>query len=200
LLKTKKVEVPDYVLEHEDRPTKVKIFRQQNPVDPMSKPSPVTLELSHGRYDLGDKDANTGRNESWEAVEQEIREEHQVIAMKKVYLLDHSGLRIKTSPFNNAWDSGMVGYAYVTEESLPDYSDTQHDRPDRDKIQTWIDDRIKQYDQYLSGEVYRYEVIEDGESVDTCGGFYGDPRKNEILWDYVGYPREKFEVTGGELS
>lgn len=200
MLKTKKINVADYVLEHQDRPTKVKLFRQQNPINPMTEPSSVTLELSHGRYDLGDKDTKTDRNESWAEIRQEIKDRHDIVAITKVYLLDHSGLRISTNPFRNGWDSGMVGFGYVTEEDLPDYSDTEYDRPDAEKIQTWIEDRVKRYDQYLQGDVWRYELIEDGESVDTCSGFYGDPRKNQNLWDYVGYPREEFEVTGGELG
>jgi len=191
-IKTKKVEVPDHELEHENKT--VKLYRQQHPLDPLELPSPVILELSHGRYDLGNRDANTDDHDGWAGVEEEIRDDHDVIAIKKVYLLDHGGLRISTTPFRSKWDSGKVGFAYVTEESLPDYSDSEHDRPDQDKIRNWIDDRVKQYDQYLRGEVYRYEIEKDGEEIDRCGGFYGDPMENEVLWEHVGDPRDKFET------
>lgn len=33
-----------------------------------------------------------------------------------VYLMDHSGLSISTSDFNDRWDSGLVGWIYVERE------------------------------------------------------------------------------------
>ena len=51
------------------------------------------------------------------------------------------------------------------------------------------------YDQYLRGEVYRYVLVDDGEQIDSCGGFYG--RDTDSMWDYVGHGgRESFEQQG----
>jgi len=33
---------------------------------------------------------------------------------------------------------------------------------------------VKEYDCYLTGEVWYYDIEKDGEHVDSCGGFIGD--------------------------
>ncbi len=41
---------------------------------------------------------------------------------------------------------------------------------------------VEVYDQYLRGDVWGFEVIEDGEVKDSCWGFFGfDPLTNGIL-------------------
>jgi hypothetical protein len=201
--KTKTVTVPDYVLEHEEKDKTVKITRMEYPESPlMLEPNrPTTLALEHGRYELGDEDPETEKHGSWADVESSLREKHDIVAMTRVFLYEHTGITISTTPFQSPWDSGCVGIAYVAEEDVPDYEDSKYDRPDDDTIAEWIEDRVTQYDQYLRNEVYGYVVEdEDGAELNRCSGFYGDPLENENLWDYVGDPRDEYEVVGGELS
>jgi len=198
MIVTQRTEVPDIELLHTDDDVEVHIYREQSPLDPLADypDHPVTLELSHGRYDLGDRDAPTDRCGSWSEIAHDIKGRHVVVAMSRLYLLDHSGLRISTSPFRSQWDSGCVGFAYVTEEDMPDYSDRDMDRPEPEEVVGWIEDRVEEYDYYLRGEVYRYVLFEDGEQVDSCSGFYGVGRdgENENMWDYIGYDHDDFKV------
>jgi hypothetical protein len=181
MLQTKKIEVPDLVLNHEEKDVTVKLYREQDPEDPLCWPSLVTLDLDHSRYDLGDRNIE--------------KEGKTVMKAMPVYLYDHSGITISTEPFQSRWDSSKIGTAYVFEEDVEDRGVKEEHRT-KERAKQWIEDRVEQYDNYLRGEIYRFELYEDGERTDSCGGFHdcGYMGRNEILWDHIGYEREDFEV------
>lgn len=101
-----------------------------------------------------------------------------------IYMYDHSGITISTGPFSCPWDSGQVGFIYVTKETC----DKQGENFDNaEKI---IKGEIETLDAYLTGNVYGYtiweteEEVEDeiyngtndfnsAEVVDSCYGYYG---------------------------
>jgi hypothetical protein len=97
------------------------------------------------------------------------------IVIRCLFLYDHSGITMSTSPFNCPWDSGMVGFAFMDEERMKKNFMVEEVTDDiRARTRKLIDGEVKQYDQYLTGDVWGY-VIEDreGEQVDSCWGFYG---------------------------
>jgi len=196
MIVTQRTEVPDATLKHKSRDITVEVYRSQHPIDPLTHGGPVTLACSHGRYDLGDEDAPTDQFDSWNEIEQHYRDKYDIVAMTRLYLYDHSGITISSTPFNSRFDSGIVGIGFIREQDMPDYSDSEMDRPSDSEVQSWIEDRVEEYDHYLQGNVYWYELIEDGESVDTCSGFYDvlPNCRNERMWDYIGYDRQDFEL------
>ena len=94
-----------------------------------------------------------------------------------VYMYDHSGITISTSPFSCNWDSGQLGIIYVTREKLDD-PDFYHFKPKKRikvaKVKEYLEQEIKTYDQYLTGQVYGFVIKKDGETIDSCWGFYED--------------------------
>lgn len=115
-----------------------------------------------------------------------------------LYLYDHSGLSMSTGAFSCPWDSGQVGYIYVSVEdvlknwsvsSLDEPVHYPHDdstKPARERALDLLRIEVEVYDQYLRGDIWGFsieEMNEDGEWVttDSCGGFFGDdPFKNGI--------------------
>jgi hypothetical protein len=93
-----------------------------------------------------------------------------------LYLYDHSGITISTTPFSCSWDSGQVGYIYTTLERAQEMGFNQWKRltkKRRDQLAAYLQDEVKTYDQYIRGEVYRYTIEdEDGNYIDSCGGYY----------------------------
>ena len=118
MIRTKKVEVPDDEYRHKEKPLKLEIYLEQHPIDPRGHGNNGIMACSHGRYDLGEEDLDTDRFSSWQEIETHIRESNNVIALLPLYLYDHSGLSMSTSPFRSRWDSGKVGFIYATEESM----------------------------------------------------------------------------------
>jgi len=163
----------------------VKIMRDRVPVNPLRENDIVKLALKHSRHDLGHDLDLTDHANSLEELRSMIKDRHDVAFIAKVYLYDHSGLRIKIGPFNGLargharFDSGPVGYAFITEEAArDDWSD--------ERLRDVAEDMVGVYDQYLRGDVCRYKEVtnDDGDEglVDSCGGFYDI----ENLKDYAG--------------
>ena len=111
-----------------------------------------------------------------------------------LYLFDHSGITMKTTPFSCPWDSGWVGLIYITKARVRKEYNWKVITKDRaEKILDYLRAEVETYDQYLTGEVYGYKVLNpDGEDVHSCWGFYGDDHeasgllesaKNEIDYD-----------------
>lgn len=88
-----------------------------------------------------------------------------------VFAYVHSGVTIRAgSGFSCQWDSGQSGYVYVDRED----PEVKYYRDDEHVLEAlrWL---VKVTDDYLTGSVYGYRVIDpDGEEIDSRWGFYGD--------------------------
>jgi hypothetical protein len=157
-----------------------------------------TMVCFHSRYDLGDKHSYDDPDDFWtdvSGVDSEIAEESDVkcltdIAMKRIevlplYLYDHSGITMSTSPFSCGWDSGQVGYIYVTHDKIKEeYGELTIENIG--KATKRMQQEVKTYDQYLTGEVFgvvRDTFDNDKNFVegDSCWGYYGKDNAEECL-------------------
>lgn len=98
----------------------------------------------------------------------------QYIALP-LYLYDHSGITMKTTPFGCRWDSGKVGYIYVSKEAVrKEYSVKRISAKLRERVLNVLESEIETFDQYITGDVYGFSIEDDeGNIVDSCTGFYG---------------------------
>lgn len=126
----------------------------------------TTMWCWHGRYTLGDE-ADRPSEPMTDAQIRALmrRRKDPVVAIKPVYMCDHSGLTISTTPFSCIWDSGQIGWVFITRSQSAEWGG------DLDKA---IEAEVSSYDHYLRGDCYGYEVIESGEVVDSCWGYLGD--------------------------
>lgn len=109
----------------------------------------------------------------------------QNLCILPVYMYDHSGITLSTGPFSCPWDSGRVGFIYVTKETCKQQGVTFNN------AESILKNEIKELDAYLTGDVYSYTIWETEEDCDPteiyehldnfekvdnyagCGGFYG---------------------------
>lgn len=100
-----------------------------------------------------------------------IREKHVILPL---YLYDHSGITMNTTGFSCPWDSGQVGWAYATKDDvLKEYGGKNLTADKREKAENLLRGEVDYYDSYLRGECYGFELLENGEMVDSCWGFIG---------------------------
>lgn len=135
-------------------------------------------------------------NEKIMAIVNKTVDEHYI--MLPLYLYDHSGITMSTGPFSCRWDSGQVGWIYVTKEQVrKEYGWKNLSKKRIETIEGYLKGEIEEYDRFLTGQVYGYDVTELGEckhcgtaieeDIDSCGGFYMDPEdvielvKEEVL-------------------
>ena len=96
-----------------------------------------------------------------------------------VYMYEHSGITISTGGFSCSWDSGQLGFIYVSKADIrKEYGWKNITKKRIAQIAKYLDGEIKVYDQYLVGDVWGFQIgnyNEYGEfnCMDSCYGFYG---------------------------
>ena len=150
------------------------------------------MAVFHSRYSFGDEvNFSTDDYASWEEMEAGIRKEHGALAVLPIYMYDHSGVTINTTGFSCGWDSGQIGFIYVTQQRMDELGVTIQNGETWpmfvERLEDGLRAEVETMDQYVSGEVYGFIVKDaEGEETDSCWGFYGDDYKNNGILDHVG--------------
>lgn len=93
-----------------------------------------------------------------------------------VYLFEHSGLHISTCDLtkwpDGRWDAGQVGWVYADREDIfREYGKCGQEEMKR--AGETLAAEVEQYDRYLAGECYGFQLYKAGEEKDSCWGFLG---------------------------
>lgn len=88
-----------------------------------------------------------------------------------VYMLDHSGYTLSEHPFNDRWDSGLLGVVIV---------DSKIGDPD-----ALFRAHFAELKAVMEGDVYGFQILNElGEVVDSCGGFFGKDML-DFMYEYI---------------
>lgn len=175
----------------------VKICWDEDPESPRELDCFGRMVCWHSRYFLGDSSREfryathtDGTTFSEPGEFQEWWDEHgKGGVILPLHLYDHSGITIRCAPFSCPWDSGQVGWVYATREMmLAEFSGKRVTAKMRANAEKIVRQEVETYDEFLTGQVYGYEVYElepvdedfdgsdedrEGDFVDSCWGFYG---------------------------
>lgn len=173
---------------------RIRIEQDDSPESPREWDNLGTMVCWNGRHNLGDEQPSESPSEFRSELPKDIIE-------LPLFLFDHSGLTISTSPFHCPWDSGQVGFIYITRAKVrEDFGWKRITKAREQQILKYLEGEVEVYDQFISGQVYgfiveeRPSVVFDAddepvdldddelwEDIDSCWGFYGDdPFKNGI--------------------
>lgn len=158
------------------------IYRDDMDESPRQWDNISTMICWHKQYNLGDKHSYDNPSD----FQNEWNDKNAIIL--PLYLYDHSGITISTNPFSCPWDSGQVGYVYVSKENVRNDMHPIVERISKKRRQRAINllkSEVKTYDMYLTGEVFGFQVEQDGEFIDGCGGFYGDNWKENGIMEHI---------------
>lgn len=151
----------------------------------------AVMACEHGRYDLGDDNGSQTLRDAiehsrdyrraWDDLDTidlivtALPHCSDIVALP-LYLYDHSGITISTGAFACPWDSGQVGFIFVTRDAiLKEWGGTRLTPKLRQKAIDLMNGEVETYDDYLTGNVYGYSIEDaEGDHLDSCWGFYGD--------------------------
>lgn len=173
------------------------------PQDPRELGDIGTMLCWHREYRLGDEhDYASPRDFLEEMVEPYIAEDTELEDMSDneilsilrendfiilpIFLLDHSGLSISVFDFGDRWDSGQVGWIYVSPERIKkEYGAVN--KITKELVLKELKAEIEIYDNFLRGNVWDFTLYDTniGEMIDSIGGFIGDI--DEIKDDILSY-------------
>lgn len=169
----------------------------QDAEDPRSVDRLGTMVCFHRRYRLGD-DTDYRRDwfDGWEQMEKYILAEGDVAVILPVYLHDHSGLTMSTTPFSCRWDSGQVGFIWVTTAQASAWGCRDLSPSALSQLLT---DEVSRYSTWVGGDVVGYQIWDGDEFIAGCSGYYsmddaradGEAEMAEILAQ-----RQRAEVAG----
>lgn len=179
---------------------KLFIINEIDPMNPREWDNLGTIAYKHRDYNLGEEEISDPiewleeklgltpkyeyNNERLEELEAKFFEKFIALPL---YLYDHSGITISTKSFSCSWDSGKVGYIYISKEKIRnefDYKLITEKR--RKKILSYLESEIEIFNQYLIGDVYRFKIEDsEGEEIDSCGGFFGQDWENNGIKDHI---------------
>ncbi len=207
----------------------IEIIQDDCPMNPREWDNIGTMICKHSRYNLGDVKDSEDYVRYGNSVEEDMamyfyvnhidkrHDEHEdgmltakgISAVNRwmeknvlwlpLYLYDHSGITMSTGSFASRWDSGQVGFIYITKKKVREmYGWKIVTKERKEKLYSYLESDVKTYDQYLTGEVYGYNVEEIGNS---CYGYYGDvgiedaitEAKNDIDYEILRKHKLHFE-------
>lgn len=162
----------------------LKIWLDSSDCNPRNWSNSTIMYCFSEKYNLGDEHNYKEEDfESWEDFKKQLMKDQDIIMIKPVYLYDHGGITIKTTPFSCRWDSSQVGYVFITKDSINSIYGNNVKLTDED-LNNLIEAYIHEYDCYIRGKVYGYSIIErvkceccgseKEEIIDSCGGFIGE--------------------------
>lgn len=172
--------------------TKVFITPDNDPFNPRAEYDNLgTMVCFHGKYLLGDKDhgIQEGWFNSWDELEDYLWDEKDAAVVLPLYLYDHGGITMSCGPFLCPWDSGQVGFIYISKAKVrKEYSWKYLTKKRLAKIEEYLRGEVKEYDMYLTGDVWGYQAILDDGSEDSCWGYFGlSYLKDELELIFPGY-------------
>jgi len=114
---------------------------------------------------------------------EEFLKSEDVISLP-IYMYDHSGITINTTGFSCGWDSGQVGWIFVSRAK----AQKEWGVETVEDIQYNLRQEIEIYSQYLEGDIYGV-VVEQDAPCDECG--HNEPACLDQVWGIYGFDDAK---------
>lgn len=148
-----------------------------------------TVVIGHRKYSFGDYDYKTLEDINEHEADVWRNDPHAI--MLDIYMYKHGEIVLNTSGFSCPWDSGKVGFIYVTRERVreemarPKYKEGEINpklskikritKADRERVEKVLRAEIETLSAWVNGEVYYVQITdnETGEVVESLGGVYG---------------------------
>lgn len=136
-----------------------------------------TMVTGHRRYKLSEEE---GGPDEWEAIDND----EDKLSLP-IYMMDHSGLSVRSASFGCPWDSGRVGVVYVTKEDAK----ASFGEDFEEAAMNCLEAEIEELNQYLTGDVYWVRVTNPFGEEETLGCIYGsdeaEQEANQMADAYV---------------
>lgn len=159
-----------------------------DPQSPRENDNLGTMLYNHRRYVLGDDLIKFGSFEEY--LDSANLAAEEVVSLP-LYLLDHSGLSISTTDFNDQWDSACVGVIYTTFDKIKkEYGVSEVDLDLIERVGNVLDSEVSEFNTYLNKEIYGFRLCEktaDGQwnEVESGWNFYGSDVSENGMLEYL---------------
>lgn len=149
-----------------------------------------TMAIFHNRYNFGDDAEKVSFSSAdfpgWKEMEEFITIKLKAVICLPIYMYDHGSITINTVGFSCPWDSGQVGFIYVTEAQMKDNYGEHYTPEDIERARKVLVGEVETMDQYIQGQVFSFRIVKDGAQVgESCCGFYGDDIQTNGMMEFI---------------
>lgn len=179
----------------------LKIVQDTDPADPRKEFDNLSLFVcAETNHSIGDKNSKATLFEKLGIIDHNLKNidlankaksKGLVFYSVPVYIYEHGNICLSTTPFSCPFDSYQIGEILVFKDKIKEEFSVKRFTKKvteelTEKIALVIENEVSIYSDFLSGDVYGFQVIEDDESVsDSCYGFYGSDFKNNGIKDQL---------------
>ena len=119
-----------------------------------------SMVLYHRRYNIGDKweylpghyKPSSQEFSGWGEMLKYFEKVHDLAVCLPVYMYEHSGIALDVEPFHCRWDSGQVGFIFVSKSKLRDeYNVKRLTKSIVEKAKSVLIAEVAKYNNYLQG-------------------------------------------------
>lgn len=188
--------------------TNFRIEQDTDPTSPREWYPFGTFIMQHNRYEFGDRLFETDSSHisfeddlAYHVAQIEDCKLTDIVYLP-VYMYDHSGITINTTGFPCGWDSGQIGYIYVTKAQI---REQQRVKRVSAKLKASIEEvlvaEIAELDDYLTGNIYGFIIDYEDGSTNSCWGFHDyDPETNGMFNHWTQQEREYYLENQEEID
>lgn len=172
-----------------------------DPQSPRENENLGTILYNHRRYVLGD---DLIKFSSFEEYLESANLSVEEVVSLPVYLLDHSGLTLSTTDFQDQWDSGCVGVIFTTFDKIKKEYGVEEVDPDlMERVGLILDNEVAEFNTYLNKEIYGFRLCEKNSTgewaeVESGWNFYGSDVNENGMLEFL--EPEIAEVVGQHFS
>lgn len=154
---------------HHVNGVKIKVGVSDLQLDDREWGPPSKMVCFHNNYRIGDPHHYEQEDyKSWDGLKRAILRDNPNAVILPVYMYDHSGLAFSTAPFSCPWDSGRVGFIFLSLDKIREMHNVKRvSKKMRKKIEEALAQEVLDYSNSLN-QVYYFFQIEDEPS---CHGF-----------------------------
>ncbi|MCW3994944.1 MAG: hypothetical protein NWE98_02190 [Candidatus Bathyarchaeota archaeon] len=162
----------------------IKIAYDDTPLNPFEEFDFLGTWIGwHRNYLIGKKEERMTQTEFSEFV----KEQRNKILILNLYCYEHGGIMFSTDntvyPFNDRWDSGQIGYIYVTYEKIKKEFNVKHvTKKTIQKCKKIIQAEIDTVNKIFNGEIYGYVIYR----IEKCNKNHTHLEHEDSCWGYIG--------------
>jgi len=109
-----------YIEKEKYKGFEIEIHDDESASSPREWDNMTTMICMHGSLSLGDKHGY-GSNDfyGWEGLKERLKKDYDIVSeILPMYMYNHSGITISTTPFSCRWDSGQIGWVFISQNNI----------------------------------------------------------------------------------
>ena len=130
----------------------------------------VSMFCFHRRYNIGDKHKYSLNDfRSWDEFGTQLKKDYDIRVIEPLYMYDHGGITISTSPFSCRWDSGQIGFAFFTAEAIrKEFGIKKITKSILERAERVLEDSVRFYNTFLVGNMFELSMLySNGDYINT---------------------------------